>query len=353
MINFVHAQNLLWLGVVLPLGGLLWYAASRARMAARQRYGEGNLVDRYTAKPSRRGQALGLATWLVSLTLLIVAASGPVTPEAPDKVQSGSLQVVVVMDVSKSMAAEDYRNSMPGSNTDRTQVGGPFGSRLDMTRYTILQIMQAIQGNPLGIVTYMGEGYPQADLTTDFSALRFVIEHWIKIGNAPGGGSDYARGLKEALATLKRDEDKSKQRVIVLFSDGGFTGDQAELSEVAAQIVQQNVRLIVIGLGSDSPATIPVYNDQNQLSGYLIRDGQVVTTKIEEAPMQSLTAATGGEYHRLSPDSAKLDIRWASALGGSKSEPRVSQIYGYFLAAALTLLFVLSLTGLSHKRDVL
>lgn len=351
-LHFLHAEYLLGLLVVLGLIGASLWLNVKARLAARRVYGEGRLVDRYTRKPESWGAILKSTAWLVIAALLVVAAAGPYRPEAPDQVKAGTLQVVIVMDVSRSMAAEDYRDSMPDDGT-KTEIVGPYGSRLDMTRYMIGQIMQSVQGNQVGIVTYSGEGFPQADLTTDFTALRFVVKNWIKIGGAPGGGSDYARGLAQALETFKRDADSGKQRVIVLFSDGGFTGDQAELAKVVDEMRAAGVRLVILGLGSTSPVPIPVY-ERDQLKGYFQKDGQVVTTSINEGPLTQLAAASGGEYHHIAAGQELPRLEWSSTLGGTRVEPRVEHLYQWVLGLALSLLFVLSLSGLSRsRRDVL
>lgn len=351
--NFMHAEYLLALGVVLPLVFGIAYASFRAKAAARKRYGEPRLVDRFTKRVTLAKHLFGSAVWTVVAALLVVAAAGPTLPESPDQVKAGTMQVIVVMDVSKSSGAEDYRGVMPGSPAGSTVAEGPSGSRVDMSKYQILQIMQAISGNELGVVTYQGEGFAQSDLTTDFTALRFVVQNFVKVGNAPGGGSDYARGLRTALETFKRDEAPNKQRVIVMFSDGGFTGDAAELQQVLTDLQKENIKLVIVGVGGKTPVPIPVYNAQKVFQSYFKLKDAVATTTIDEGPLRQMQAAVpGSEYHYLAPGTTDLNIHWASSLGGTRSEPRVAHIYPYFLGAALALFAVLSLTGLSRKREV-
>lgn len=350
--QFVHAEYLLALGVVLPAVFLIAWAGFRAKLAARRQYGETRLVDRYTKRVTLAKHLVGSMLWAGTAALLVVAASGPTLPETPDQVRAGTMQVIVVMDVSKSSGAEDYRGKMPGSPPGSTVADGPSGSRVDMTKYQILQIMQAISGNELGVVTYQGEGFAQSDLTSDFTALRFVVKSFVRVGGAPGGGSDFARGLRTALDAFKRDEAPNKQRVIVMFSDGGFTGDAAELQQVLSDIEKAGIKLVIVGVGGTTPTPIPQY-DGNVFRSYLQQKGNVVTTTIDEAPLRQLSAATGAEYHYLAPGQTDLNIRWANTLGGSRTEPRVAHIYAYFLGVALLLLIVLSLSGLSRKRDVL
>lgn len=352
-ISFANPGYLYALLFILPLAVAFWYASRWRIGKGRQQYGEPGLVDRYTRRPRLALELLKATLWAVFLTLLVVSAAGPLQPEAPRRARTGSLQVVIVMDVSRSMAAEDYRSVLPGPDGGSgALVIGPHGSRLDMAKHVITtRIMPAIQGNQIGLVTYTGSGFPQADLTDDYLSLRFILRHWVKVGSAPGGGSDFAEGLNEALATIKRDEDPSKEKVIVLMSDGGFTGDPAQLAKVSQELVAQRVRLIVVGLGMTQAVPIPVYSGAGQLTGYFEKEGQAVTTALEDARLRQLASATGGEFIHLTDD-GDLQIPWVSTIAGSKVEPQVRQLYQYPLAAALTVLFLLSMAVLLRRRDV-
>lgn len=355
--------ELLWVLVgLLPLTLLIYLVSARARHGARANYGDADLVDRYTRSTPWWHYLFGGSIWLAVVTLLVVAAAGPFQAETPDKVKAGTLQVVVVTDVSRSMAAEDYRDLIPKDELTGAMPIGQYGNRLDVVKLMMGRIMKSIQGNELGVVTYCGEGFPQVDLTTDFTAVRFVLSRWIKIGSAPGGGSDYARGLKVALETFKREDDEArqkdptytntKQRVIVLFSDGGFTGEQPELNQVVADIRAAGVRVVVMGVGSRQPVPIPVY-EKDVPKGFVSKNGQIVLTAIDEAPLHQLAAATGGEYIYIDAGSPLPTIDWSNTLGGTREEPQTVHLYHYPAAAALAALAILALMGAARsKRDV-
>lgn len=342
--SFANPFYLLGLLVLVPVVGL-WLLGYRARVLTRDGYMEKRLDN--SPRWTLRAQWFNLAAWTLAFALLVMAAAGPKITGAPQSVPAGTLQVVVVLDVSKSMAPEDYRYTMP-DNGNKTEIVGPYGSRLDMAKYLIKDMMGNIRGNELGVVTYTGEGFPQADLSHDFVALKFIVEKAIRIGGAPGGGSDYARGLKEALATFKRDEDPNKQKVIVLMSDGGFTGDQAELAAVLEELRKNNVRLIVLGLGTPQNQPIPIYVN-NQLVGYeQLKEDQ--STALLEAPLRQLAQDAQGEYAHVGPGDTPPNLSWPSRLAGSKAESHETPIYQYPLVAGLILLIVLSLTGFKRRE---
>ncbi len=352
-IHFAHPQYLYALLVALPLVLVFCYTSYWARLKARQLYGEEKLVGRFTRKINLALEIGSWIGWLVVAAAIVVAAAGPVKPDVPQRAQAGSLQVVTVMDVSWSMGAEDYRPYMTARDgTPGTAVVGPFGSRLDMTKHIITtQIMPAIPGNQIGIVTYMGDGFPQADLTDDYTALRFVFENWIVTGSAPGGGSDMAEGLNQALATFKRDEDPKKQKVIVLFSDGGSSSKPEDLDKVLNQIAQQNIRVIIVGVGLQNPIPIPVYDDNGQRTGYRQVNGQTATTAFEEPVLQHVATATNGTLLHVD-ETGKVNINWAVAVAGSKTEPRETQLFQYPLALGIGILLLLSLSGLARRKDL-
>ncbi|CAN5298419.1 hypothetical protein BH10CYA1_BH10CYA1_29060 [soil metagenome] len=352
-LSFLRPFLLFALAGVVPITAAALYLAYHARRNARKAYGEEQMVSRFSETPSRRTElSVGLA-WVVAMAMLVIAAAGPMLPQAPDTVPSGSLRVVVVSDVSKSMAAEDYRSVMPAKNgVPAAEVPGPYGTRLEAVKRVVEdQIMPAIIGNQLGIATYCGNGFDQADLTDDFASLRWVIDNWMKVGNAPGGGSDYAEGLSMALQIFDSAKESNVQKVIVIFSDGGFTGDETALTKVLEEIKARGIRVVIVGVGSNTPIPIPVYNPETgQMTGYLQDDKKAtVTTGIEEGNLAKLTTATDGTYVRLDPRQP-LNVSWASKLTGSKAQTHEKHVYQYPLGLALVLLFGLFLRGAFKQR---
>ena len=121
----------------------------------------------------------------------------------------------------------------------------------------------------------------------------------------------------------------------MLFRSGGFTGKPEDLQKVLGDIRQAGIRIIIVGLGSSNPTPIRMYSTEGQFTGYFQKDGQVVTTSIDEASCQTLRSLTGGEYIRLDPENPKLEIAWSKALGASQVEKHEDPAFQYPLAVAL------------------
>lgn len=346
--------------IVVLLSAVFYRAGYKARKAARAAYGETWLIDRFSVPLSARAEMLIFSVYALCIMLLSLAAAQPVVQGAAVRARAGTVDVVIVSDVSRSMASEEYRPFMPDRDgLPGRQVSGTYGSRLDFVKYTIeSRIMPAMSGNRLGIVTYSGLGFTQAELTFDHASLRWIIRHWMPVGGAPGNGSDFASGLREALqlffgnatagnSSLAENQEE-RERVIVLFSDGGFTGSADDLLQVVSEMERRRVRLIIVGVGGTQPSAIPQYSSSGEMRGNLMRDGQPVLTHFEEDSLRQLREASGGEYIRLAPGDA-LEIRWANALAGERVEIGVRHLFAIPLSVALALLLLLQVRGVLRR----
>ncbi len=354
-LHFLHPQYLSALWLIVPAALCLLYLSFVLRRKARRSFGEEELLAR-TSRPLKLAGEAALATlWVALLTLLVIAASGPVTRSLPTSIKAGSLQVICIMDVSKSMAAEDYRAIMPMKDGKPPElVPGPYGTRLDYAKYIVQsQLMPSLTGNQLGIVTYSGAGWEQVPLTDEWRSTKWVMDNFIFIGNAPGGGSHFDEGLMKALEMFDRDKISGREQVIVLFTDGGFSGDKEILSKALAAVKQKGIRMIIVGLGSPTPTPIPVYNPQGQAVDLFKLDGQVAMTSRDDAGLADLQLQSGAELIKLEPTGGNtLHISWAATLGGSKAESQDNPVFQYPLALALILLTALFMRGILPRRHL-
>jgi len=342
-LGFSNPGFLLAVPVALLAVAVLWYLSVWSYRKARQAYGEPRLVDRYTRRVSIFSQVPSLVGWLVLLALILISAAGPTLPKTPHRVNAGSLQVMAVFDVSKSMEAQDYADAVKYDSGLR--FFGPHGTRLDEAKNVLTNsIMPSLTNNELGLVTYKGGGFPLADPTDDFGYINYVLQNWLVAGNAPGGGSDMGSGLKVAIDEFKRYGSPNSEKVIVLFSDGGNDGDPALMAQDIQEMNALHIRLIVIGMGGQ-PIPVATYDKDGQFAGYYQIDGVTALTGIDEHYLTELANAAHGQYIHLDPRSLP-NINWPSALAGaSKIEIKNTDLYMYPLGAAFVLVALLGLKG--------
>lgn len=272
-----------WLLLLIPgLFRILWRGQRRRNDFLRS-FGDVDLLKQSASRfPQLQKPWVHSLLLLLSCLSVIVALADPRLSIGTPRLRAGVLNVVFLIDVSKSMAAEDYG----------------ILSRLEKAREIAQTLLEDLQGNRVGIVTFAGISFRQAELTEDLQALNFILKHWVQVEAVQAGGSNIAQAIDTGIA-LFSTRDLTREKLLLLFSDGGEPEEQTNLEPILAKAVQWGVRIITFGLGSVQPSKIPVYNPQNKFTGYLRVNEQIVTTRLNEEILHRIAMATGGTYHRI------------------------------------------------------
>lgn len=274
----------LWLLALLPTLLLLWYHAKKRRFAFLCQVGDPALLRQTPPRfPRLRNDwwCQGLVACTVMCTTL--ALGDPRYPLGTFHLRAGTLDVVMLLDISLSMAAEDYGRQ----------------SRLEQARQIARQFLSPLRGNRVGLVTYAGVSFRQAELTDDLEALDFILKHWININAVGVGGSSLAAALTTGLDLFRRD-NTGRDKLILLFSDGGTQENEAEALRAAlTKATHEGVKIVALGLGGTQPSRIPQYDADHQFTGYLEIDGQIVTSRLNEETLRHVANSTNGTYVQI------------------------------------------------------
>jgi Ca-activated chloride channel family protein len=250
--HFLNPQ-MLWLLLILPPLGVaaIWYAWHRRKKFLAD-YGDWKLVSRFA---SPMGKALFVGKALAAglgLAALVLAVARPSLTHSTIEYPQGTMDVVAVMDVSRSMATQDYPGKIPDESFKA-------GTRLDMGRYLLLNnVIPAVGYNRLGLVTYAGSAFPQAFLTDDMPSMGWVLKHVVTQGSAPGEGSELADALDMACVLFDLDSPPSHHRMVILLTDGGNDSEDDKLAAAIAALKKRDVHIVIAGLGSKQARPIPV-----------------------------------------------------------------------------------------------
>lgn len=246
--QFINPSSL-WLLLLLPPSAVaaVWLGARRNKRF-NANFGEEALTSRYSQVSSSKRTLVRGATAFLALACALVALARPTLNDADVTVPAGTVDVVGVVDVSRSMAIESYPGKTEGA-----------GTRLDMARTIVLnRLMPALAANKLSLVSYAGSAITQGFLTTDMRALTWVMSNAITIGGAPGDGTNVTTGLKAAIEELSLDSPADHTKVIVLFTDGDFYDSAGDIQKVANALRLNHIQLIIVGLGNAQAQPIPV-----------------------------------------------------------------------------------------------
>lgn len=249
----------LWLFLLflVPLLGALavWH---RRRTAARMTA----LSRRAVAMPPRSGVQIGLL--LGALAALAVALAGPRWGRGETPFLALSRNLVVAMDVSNSMLAQDVRPD-----------------RLGRAKADLLDLLDALRGDRVALLAFRGKGAMLCPFTADVAFLREAI-NGLSPDSAPPGETDLADAIEKALAAF--DKAQSDHNAIVLVSDGEDLTGRAEV--LAKEAGARGIPIFAVGVGSPQGAQVPGVTYQ----------GKPVVSKLNDATLRAVAEASGGAY---------------------------------------------------------
>lgn len=338
--NFEHIQALWLIALVPPLVGTFLWLAYRREKSIMSRFGEKVLFERNSEFMPFSRYALKAVCVSLGLMLLIVAIARPVKEHGWTEFPRGKVDVVALIDVSRSMAVPDYEQALSGVE------GYSDGRRLDIARHTIMNdIIGSLNYNRLGVVTYAGKAFPLAFITDDMLAMRWALDRAITMGSAPGEGSNMVDAFDLALRMFELDSDENQKKIIVLFSDGGNDADIASLHKIVDELQKRNIELMIVGTGKPIASKIPIKllsrGDQQRFydQEFYEYEGQVITSKLEENSLLLLRNRSGARYVRIvSPG----DFNIGNLIQGVDVtyQKGKQELFPYFLTASFAMLIV-------------
>ena len=320
-----------WTLLVVPVAVGLYAWAARRRRADRDRFGDPAIVRQLAAtlRPRRRTVKAGLA--VAALLLGAIALMGPRWGTEVRTVERRGVDLVVALDVSASMRAQDVPPS-----------------RLRRAKNEVRTLVGDLSGDRVGLVLFAGSGFVQCPLTTDYGAFRLFLD-----AAAPDQvstpGTDVSTAVDAGLQALgaSRPADDTtttpgepRPRALLIISDGeNHTGDLEAARERAEAA---GVTLLTAGVGTDEGARIPVYNNGRRVDFKRNREGEVVRSRLQEASLTRL--AQSGAYFRIgAARSALSDVPAALRQVGASTYAAerfadYEEMYQWPLAGALLLL---------------
>lgn len=272
----------LWLLLLLPalaLGGA--WAAARRRQRLERFAGGRKLVGQFTGEVSMHRRAAKLLLVHLVLAGVTLALARPQWGTRSEPVIRHGADVVLVVDTSLSMAAEDLA---PG--------------RLRWAQHAAASLTRQLQGDRVALVTFAGEATLACPLTIDGGAIRLFLEA-LDVQSVSVPGTALARALELAERTLGGGEASAGERgrAVVLFSDG--EDHEGGLDDALARLHRAGVVVHAVGCGTTRGAPIPLRDASGQLTEYKKdREAKVVTTRLDESLLQHVALETEGRYYR-------------------------------------------------------
>jgi Ca-activated chloride channel family protein len=322
---FENSQYLLPGFILFTAAVIFTIWASRRQKHALAKLGDPSLMQRLSDNINWRGRRWRTALWLFALAMMIISIARPQWGSEVREIDQEGLQVMVALDVSQSMLADDIKPT-----------------RLARAKLEIADLMERLDGDEIGLVLFSGASFIQVPLTSDYlTALNYLDSVGPGIISRPG--TVIGDAIQTAVGGF--DPNMTSQKVLILMTDGeDRETDPLAAAQVAAD---DDVLIYTIGFGTPEGVPIPETNGVGEMIGYKKdQSGQVVLSQLDEKMLKEIAQTGHGRYYRATADGRELDNLLAEidnlqrAQLQSRFETRHIERYQIFLGLALLALVV-------------
>ncbi len=320
--RFAHSEYLILL-YALPIIAFIFFIYYRRRGITLKRFANVEMHKVLFPAFSRVKPIVKFFTAFTVIALIILALANPQFGSKIEEVKQIGIDVFILLDVSKSMTAEDIKPN-----------------RLEKAKYDIAKLIHRLRGDRIGLIVFAGNAYVQIPLTTDYSAANLFLSA-VDVNSVPQQGTAISSAISLAITSFKQDADTKK--AIVIITDG--EDHEGELESVIKEAADKGILIYAIGLGSPAGVPIPTYSASGNMLGYKKdRKGEVVLTKLDEATLKEITDKGGGKYYRGSNTEDELEKIYKDLSSLEQTEFGATKItdyedrFYYLLIPALILL---------------
>jgi Ca-activated chloride channel family protein len=246
------------------------------RRKALNRFGEFHLIHRLMPEFSTGRLIFKFVLLMIAFAFLVLALADPQTGSKMEKVERRGIDVMIALDVSNSMLAEDIRPS-----------------RLERAKQAISKLIDRLDGDRIGIIVFAGKAYNQLPITTDYGAAKMFLSA-INTNIVPVQGTAIADAVEMATGSFGQS---THNKAIIVISDGeDHQGDVLEKTEAAAK---KGIVVYAVGIGTTEGGPIPVYNGDIRTGYKKDRDGTTIITRLDDSLLQRIASIGKGMYVRI------------------------------------------------------
>lgn len=325
--RFAHPEYLNLLGAI-PVLIFLFCLARIHRKKALKRFGNPELLAQLMPNASTTRPIIKFSTTLAAITLIIIGLAQPQFGSKLRQVKRKGVELIVALDVSNSMMAEDIKPN-----------------RLERAKLAISKLTSKLKSDKIGLIVFAGKAYTQLPITADYSSAKLFLNS-ISTDIVPIQGTSIGAALDLAVNSFSPQYKGSK--AIIVITDGENHEDDAV--EMALYAKQHDIIVHTLGMGLPQGAPIPVVDQYGNTDYRKDREGNTVITKLNEEMLKEIASNGGGEYIRANNARVGLDVLFEEINRMDKSEmeqvvySEYEDQFSFFFVAALILLMINFLT---------
>ena len=277
--------DILYALLLIPVFIIIFWYVVRWRRSALKKFGELSVTGRLMPEISRGRPTFKFVLLMLAYAFLVVGMANPQIGSKLEKVQRKGFDLMLALDISNSMLAEDITPN-----------------RLQRAKQAISKLIDRLSNDRIGIVVFAGRSFTQLPITTDYAAAKLFLntintDLIIEQGTAIGSAIELAAG------SFVKDDKKNK--AIIIITDGeNHEDDAVEQAKLAAD---NGIKVNTIGMGLPEGGPIPVYRGHTLIGYRKDNQGNTVVTKLDEILLQQIASAGNGVYVRANNTKAGLN----------------------------------------------
>jgi len=270
---------------------------------------------------------------ILAFFFLVLASARPQWDKEVQIVKKEGIDIVVCIDVSKSMDALDIQPS-----------------RIERAKDQISLFIDQLKGDRIAIVAFAGRSFVQCPLTDDYGAAKLFL-NLLDTETVPSYGTNIGSALEMALELFG---EKEKHKVIVVASDGEDLEENS--TEMAETIAKEGAIIYTLGIGSPEGSTIPIKDKNGNVEYAKDDEGNIVFSKLDISVLTQIAKAAQGRFFPITPHQSEIFEIMQSINSIEKKKfdsrefVRYKEQYHYFVIAAL-LIFLISIFMVSSKKE--
>jgi Ca-activated chloride channel family protein len=336
--SFAHPEWLNALFAVPVLAVLFLVGAKRRRTALAEFTGEKLSASLAPGRSWRKGLAKA-ALRTAGYALIVAALAGPQFGSHLVKIEREGIDLVIALDTSLSMLAEDMKPN-----------------RLERAKQEIVDLIEGLKGDRVGIVVFAGDAFALCPLTVDYDAALMLVQT-ADVAMVSEPGTALGRAIEKSVELFP--QSSKADRAVILVTDGeGHEGDPVDEAERASKL---GVRIYTIGIGNPKGELIPLRGTGGSVDGYKKDEtGETILSRLDETTLRKIASAANGQYLPATREGIELKVLYReisglerAAIKGEFLEKKKDK-FAWFLGAGFVALLIDLATisgGRMKKRD--
>jgi len=266
----------LYLLIIIPALIILFFISEYYKKQALKKFGDINILEELMPLVSKSKPLIKLILVLSAIFTIVFALADPQFGSKLEKVKKKGSEIIIALDVSNSMLAEDIQPN-----------------RLERAKQAISKLTERLENDRLGIIVFAGDSYIQVPMTTDYAAVKVFISS-INTNIVSKQGTVIGSAINLAVNSFTPETEMDKALIII--TDGENHEDDAVASAELAS--EKGITIHTIGMGSVDGAPIPIRKENGQTIFQKDNEGNVVVSKLDQAALQKIASAANGIFIR-------------------------------------------------------